>query len=429
MKKYPNMRDSKIAWIGEIPDHWKPFRQGQICEFVNGYAYSITEFSETGYPIIRIQNLNGGNEFLYSNIKLPKKQFAEKGDLLFAWSATFGPYIWLGPKAAFHYHQWKIIPKKFIDKKFLYYYFQKISNTVKSMSHSGIGMVHMTKAKMEKMPIFLPDFEEQIQISQYLDSKISKIESRINKNLQLIKLLKEKKSTLITQVVTGGLDSKDSMQDLGVDLLKEMPDHWNLKRVKFLKIDQLQYGANDSGETDIENGIRYIRITDIGSDGKLKNKFIKYLEESKARQYLLKDGDILLARSGATVGKGFIYDKSLGKSCFAGYLIRFRPDKEQILPSYFYYLIQSKYYWNFIGSTNIQATIQNVSAEKYSNFYVPLPPLNEQKQILDLLDSKTKKIDSLILKTKNQINKLQEYIYTINSLVITGKIDIRDKVV
>jgi len=89
----------------EIPEEWKVTRQGNVCEFINGYAYSLTEFREKGYPIIRIQNLTGRTDFVYSDVDLPEKQFAEKGDLLFAWSATFGPFIWNESKAAYHYHQ------------------------------------------------------------------------------------------------------------------------------------------------------------------------------------------------------------------------------------------------------------------------------------------------------------------------------------
>ena len=152
----------------EIPKEWKAVSQGKICQFVNGYAYSQSEFRENGYPIIRIQNLTGGKNFVYSDVKLPEKQFALKGDLLFAWSATFGPFIWNGSKAAFHYHQWKVIPNEGIDKIFLYYHFSRIASTIKSMGQSGLGMSHMTKNGIEKMLINLPSSSEQQNIASIL---------------------------------------------------------------------------------------------------------------------------------------------------------------------------------------------------------------------------------------------------------------------
>jgi type I restriction enzyme, S subunit len=211
MKKYLTIEDSGIDWLGEIPKHWEKSRQGWVCEFINGYAYSEKEFTDSGYPIIRIQNLNGGKNFLFSNLDLPEKQFANRGDLLFAWSATFGPYIWEGPKASFHYHQWKVVPKNKLDKKFMYYYLDKISNVVKSMSHSGIDMVHMTKTKMDKLPIFLPDINDQELIAKYLDTETAKIDSLISKIEMQIEKLQELRQSQISSIVTGKIDVRGTI--------------------------------------------------------------------------------------------------------------------------------------------------------------------------------------------------------------------------
>ena len=147
-----------VEYLGKkikIPEDWEKIEQKNVCEFVNGYAFSESEFADSGYKIIRIQNLTGGKTFVYSNVKLPEKQFAIKGDLLFTWSATFSPFIWDGEKSAFHYHQWKIIPKPLNDKMFLYYHFEQVASTIKNMGQSGLGMFHITKAGMEKFPILM----------------------------------------------------------------------------------------------------------------------------------------------------------------------------------------------------------------------------------------------------------------------------------
>jgi len=139
---------------------------------------------------------------------------------------------------------------------------------------------------------------------------------------------------------------------------------------------------------------------------------------------LLKDGDILFARSGATVGKTFKYKDSWGKCCYAGYLIKMTPDKKKILPDFLYYFVQSNSYTEWKDSIFWQATIQNISAEKYKNFIVCYPALEVQKEIVAFLDRETAKIDDITKKVETQIGKLQEYRQALISNAVTGKIKV-----
>ena len=211
------------------------------------------------------------------------------------------------------------------------------------------------------------------------------------------------------------------MKDSGIDWIGEIPEHWGGKRLKFLSKERLQYGANESGDINVDEGIRYIRITDIDDSGKLKNNYPKFLNKEEAKDYLLEEGDVLLARSGATVGKTLLYEKSMGECCFAGYLIRFRANDE-ILSRLFYYYTQSKSYWSFINSNLIQATIQNFSAERYNEIFFPYAiSLDEQHQISDFLDTENCKVDKEILSNQKLIKLLQEKKQSvINHAVIQG---------
>jgi type I restriction enzyme S subunit len=168
------------------------------------------------------------------------------------------------------------------------------------------------------------------------------------------------------------------------------------------------YGANEAAVLDDRNLPRYIRITDVKADGTLHDDTFRSLEEDVAAPFLLNDGDILLARSGATVGKSFQYLASWGRAAYAGYLIRFRPDKDVIYPRFANYYFQTGCYWASINSTLVQATIENFSAEKYKDLKLPLPPPAEQQQIAAFLDWKTGQIDSLIARKKELLEKLKE---------------------
>jgi type I restriction enzyme S subunit len=192
------------------------------------------------------------------------------------------------------------------------------------------------------------------------------------------------------------------------DWLGALPKRWSRRRLRFAAAEPLMYGANEAAVLDDRSLPRYIRITDVKADGTLHDDTFRSLEEDVAAPFLLNDGDILLARSGATVGKSFQYLASWGRAAYAGYLIRFRPDKDVVFPRFANYYFQTGYYWACINSTLIQATIENFSAEKYKDLNLPLPPQDEQQQIAAFLDWKTGQIDALIARKKELLEKLKE---------------------
>lgn len=214
------------------------------------------------------------------------------------------------------------------------------------------------------------------------------------------------------------------MKDSGVEWLGEIPKHWDTKRLKFLIAEPLKYGANEAAELTDPDLPRYIRITDVNDDGSLRDETFRSLPEEIANQYLLADGDILLARSGATVGKTFIYKPNWGVAAYAGYLIRARM-AETMNADFAYQFLQSGCYWQWLNSIFIQATIQNVSAEKYANLVFPVPPLAEQIAIINALKKLLGKIDSQRERVELVLHRLQEYRSALITNAVTGKIDVR----
>lgn len=179
-------------------------------------------------------------------------------------------------------------------------------------------------------------------------------------------------------------------------------------RLRFLLSTPLMYGASESGVEFDGNLPRYIRITDIRPDGTLDPDKAVSLPPDKAKPYLLNDLDVLLARSGATVGKAFLYRSNAGEACFAGYLIRARCDQRRMLPEYLSYYLQSAGYWNFINRSALQVTIQNVSAELYKEISVTHPSVEQQKKVVAYLDEQTTKIDRLMEMRRRQMALLME---------------------
>jgi type I restriction enzyme S subunit len=213
------------------------------------------------------------------------------------------------------------------------------------------------------------------------------------------------------------------MKASGVEWLDAIPDYWTFTRLKFVKRGAFTYGANEAAELDDPNLPRFIRITDLKDDGTLREDTFRSLSEETAASYILEDGDFLFARSGATVGKAFMYSQRWGRACFAGYLIRMRPDHRKVLPTFLKYFVKSKRYEDAVKEVSIQATIQNVSAEKYANFWMPLPPIPEQQQIAAFLDRKTAELDAVIRLKERQLELLAEKRQALISQAVTRGLD------
>lgn len=163
------------------------FRFGDICEVLNGRAYKQNELLPSGkYPVLRVGNFFSSDKWYYSDMELPDNKYCDNDDLLFAWSASFGPKIWTGGKVIYHYHIWKLIPNPIIaDKYYLYYWLLNSVNRLTAGTHGSV-MAHMTKGDMENQQISLPTIENQKKISSVLCKIDKKIElnNAINNNLE-----------------------------------------------------------------------------------------------------------------------------------------------------------------------------------------------------------------------------------------------------
>ena len=153
----------------DIPDTWRWVRLSEIATLYNGRAYKQAELLSAGkWKILRVGNLFTNNEWYYSNLDLDENKYCDNGDLLFAWSASFGPHIWRGEKVIYHYHIWKITHSEYVEKRFLYFLLLNDTIQVKEDAH-GSTMQHTTKAGMEQRIFPLPPLAEQKRIVEKLD--------------------------------------------------------------------------------------------------------------------------------------------------------------------------------------------------------------------------------------------------------------------
>ena len=420
------MKQSGIDWIGEIPDDWKISKAKTILrnKSIKNHpdAEVLSLYRDLG---IVPKNSRDDNHNVTSDDTASYK-FVQKGELVLNKMKT-----WQGSLAVSDY-EGIVSPAYYvceftnqeIDKKYIHYLlrnkmyaqeFERLSTGLR------VGQWDLNIDDFLNTPIVYPPKKAtQQRIAEYLDSKCAQIDSIIEESKKSIEEYKAWKQSVIYEAVTGkNLNCKK--KGSGIEWIGKIPENYKLIRLKFLLKEKLQYGANSSGIEFSLDLPRYIRITDIKDSKTLYDENKLSLSEEDAKDYILDDNDILFARSGATSGKCFIYKKGIGKATFAGYLIRAKIDETKLLPNFLVLYTMTKAYEEWKNQVCIQATIQNISAEKYVNLIVPVPPLSEQESIAKMLDSKCAQIDSLIAEKESLITDLTEYKKSLIFEVVTGK--------
>lgn len=427
MRRYESYKDSGVEWLGEVPHCWDVKKVKNIFHLIvepavkNNQCELLSVYTDIGVKP-RAELEERGNKASTTD----GYWIVKKGDIvvnkLLAWMGAIGLSEYDGVTSP----AYDILrPHQQINGKFFHYLFRTplCLSEFKKNSRGIMDMrLRLYFEELGNIYIPFPSYQEQQKIAQFLDDKTAKIDQAVDLAEKQIALLKEHKQILIQNAVTRGLNPDVPLKDSGVEWLGDVPAHWDIKRLKFMLSEKLKYGANESAESDDPEQPRYIRITDIDEQGNLKDDTFKSLEFEKAKDYLLNVNDILLARSG-TVGKSYLYKENLKNfACYAGYLIRVRLEQKKFNAEFVNYYFQSIGYWNWIKSVNIQATIQNVSAEKYNDFLLSVPNLQEQATIVDYLDQKTAKIDQAIALKTAHIEKLKEYKSVLINDVVTGKV-------
>lgn len=203
LNRSAKMKSSNIEWIGDIPSHWDCCKQKYVIQLINGRAYKDSEFEENGkYRILRVGNLLSNSKWYTSSLELEEDKYCQEGDLLYAWSMSYGPIIWSGEKVIYHYHIWKTKLQESIDTKFAYYYFVALSNNIRAEAHATT-MGFVTMQSMNNSYIAYPGIDEQREIAAYLDEQCKRIEELIAEKQALIADLETYKKSLVYETVTG----------------------------------------------------------------------------------------------------------------------------------------------------------------------------------------------------------------------------------
>ena len=360
-------------------------RLGDVATYINGYAFKPSDWSDTGLPIIRIQDLTGNSyQANRYNGEYSSKYEVNNGDVLISWSASLGIYVWHGEKALLNQHIFKVVfNKEEISKNFFVYQVENILEKAASEAH-GATMKHLTKPVFDALPFYLPSIEEQRRIAATLDKVTDLISKRRQQLDKLDELVKARFVEMFGDPATN-------------------PKGWDKGTIRDV-VTEVKYGTSKPA---VEGGTyKYLRMGNITYDGHLDLTDLKYIDvpESELDKCTVKKGDVLFNRTNSKelVGKTCVYnlDETM---VIAGYIIRVRVNN-RVLPEYLSAVLNSSYGKKTLAEMCKAIVGQaNINAQELQNIQIVIPPLELQYEFLKVIQ----KIEKINLPISRSLEKLQ----------------------
>ncbi|MBU0673144.1 MAG: restriction endonuclease subunit S [Proteobacteria bacterium] len=445
-QSYPEYKDSGVEWLGNVPLVWKVLPLKFVSENrVKDGPHETPKFIDEGVPFFSVDSIQD-HQLIFEGCRYispdDHKRFSlkclpKKGDVLLGKAASVGKVAYVDTEREFNV--WSplavITPQNGNLGKFIFYSFQSAglqaqcdifsnSNTQKNLSMQVI----------DNLTFALPSIGEANHIANFLDHETAKIDTLIEKQQQLIKLLKEKRQAVISHAVTKGLNPEAPTRNSGVEWLGDVPEHWRIvRRIKFISSLKGRLGWQ---------GLKADEYIDEGpyvlSSAHFSNYIIQWdacphvsLERYKLDSNIqLAEGDILLMKDGAALGKLAYVDNLPGKACLNSHLLLFRPVKKNgemsYIPKFMFYFMQTDLFQDYVKVNGTGATFLGISQQAVGNYRLAFPPQTEQQEIVDYLEMETFKLDSLEEKQRQMMNLLQERRTALISAAVTGKIDVRN---
>ncbi|WP_180108174.1 restriction endonuclease subunit S [Acinetobacter sp. YH12085] len=408
---YAEYKDSEVEWLGEIPSHWKLTRLKFLAKIRNGQDYKHVE-TETGFPV-----MGSGGQFTFSSTYM-----FDRPSVLLGRKGTIDKPLYIDEPFWTVDTMYYTEVNKDIDVKYFYY----LSKTILFNRYStNTALPSMTQENLNNFEFSVPpSVFERNQIRNFLDHETTKIDHLIEKQQQLIELLKEKRQAVISHAVTKGLDPNVPMKDSGVEWLGAVPEHWEVS--KFGYISQVVRGGSPrpAGDPTLFNGdySPWVTVAEITKDDELYLTSTETFLTKKGSEQcrVFKAGTLLLSNSGATLGvpKILCIDANANDG-----VVGFEQLQIDIEFAYYYLSILT----NDLRERVKQGSGQpNLNTDIVKNISIAIPPLSEIQLIVTEIKGQVEKFVSLIQKAERQILLMQERRTALISAAVTGKIDVRN---
>ncbi|WP_418509232.1 restriction endonuclease subunit S [Corallibacter sp.] len=427
IQRYESYKNFGVEWLGDIPEHWETLANKYIFQLKkNQVGKKAEDFDLLSLTLkgVVIRNLEDGGKF---PADFDTYQEVKKGDFVFClFDVEETPRcVGLSNYEGMITGAYTVMEvSENFDRNFLYYFYLNL-DADKRLKPLYTGLRNtISKDNFFAFKTFIPPLPEQTAIAQFLDDKTTKIDQAIAIKQQQIALLKERKQILIHKAVTRGLDDTVILKDSGVEWIGEIPAHWEVKPLRH--IGKTQNGLSKGGEY-FGTGFPFLTYSDVYNNRELPYNLSGLAETSyeERKQFSVKSGDVFFTRTSETVddiGFSSTCFESVENGTFAGFLIRFRPNKNVLDMGFSkFYFSSSTHRPFFVGQMNLVIRA-SLSQDHLKQMPILLPPLSEQKEIAYYIETASAKIETAISLKEKEINKLQEYKSSLINSVVTGKV-------
>jgi type I restriction enzyme, S subunit len=437
MRKYPKYKASGVEWFNEIPISWgfeKIKFQGKV---VSGSTPETSKPEFWGGEIVWATPVDFGadsQKYIYtSGRKITKDglnniggKLVPKGAVVISSRAPIGLVGLAGVDLVTNQGCKSIIPKKVIGE-YLFFCLKEFSIVLENLGNETI-FAELSIGTLKNFTLPVPTIPEQHAIVRFLDYKTGQIDRFIASRQKQIELLKEQLHFKINEAITKGINQKAKFKPTDIKYVPEIPEHWDIRKFKGLT-SILTCGVAATPEYIEESeGVAFLSAQncrpfamDLSKYSYIKPALHKQLTKYKKPQ----KGDVLVTRVGAGIGQACIIDTDLEFSVYVS-LTHIRPNQE-ILSEYIVYFFNTEYCYQLNHEGTVVGGGQgNLNVKNVERYRIPLPPIDEQKEIIAYLDNYRIEMDSLISKYQKQIDLMQEYRTSLISQAVTGKIDVRE---
>lgn len=406
-------KPSGIPWLGEVPAHWEVKRLKHVAKLRSGEAITIDAIEEEGaYPVFGGNGLRGFTE-----------GYTHEGDyaLIGRQGALCGNVNYAHGKFWASEHAVVCHPVSEVDHLWLGELLRSMNLGQYSQSAAQPGLA---VERIEALLIPVPPLPEQRAIAAFLDERTARIDALVARKRRLVQLLKEKRQALITRAVTRGLDPKAKMKESGVPWLGVVPEGWGVKPLR--SVGTFQNGIS-AGADYFGSGYPFVNYKDVYQWPSLPEQVEGLANSTDIDQerYSVREGDIFFTRTSETneeIGFASTCLRTMEHATFSGFLIRVRPHRGLLAPNFSKHFFRSDVHRAFFVKEMNLVTRASLGQELLKRLPVLLPPVNEQVAIAEFLDDRLNRIDDLVTKVEQAVERLQEYRTALISAAVTGKV-------
>jgi type I restriction enzyme S subunit len=440
--RYPAYRDSGVEWLGSVPEHWEVLRLKYACEV---FPSNVDKHTRDDEPPVHLCNYTDVyyNERITADMPFMAATASEEqvarftlraGDTIITKDSETADDIAIAayvpedlPGVVCGYHLSMVRPKGSTCGAFVKRWFDSLYAKARfAVAANGLTRVGLGQYAIDNVEMAFPPPHEQEAIATFLDRETAKIDALVGEQEKLIAVLKEKRQAVISQAVTRGLDSTVPMKDSGVEWLGEVPEHWEVRRIASISTKITNGYVGPTRDILVEDGVRYLQSLHIKNNRiDFHQPYFVTEEWSRVHQKsILHHGDVLIVQTGDIGQVAVVPPEYDGCNCHA--LIIVSPAESVLKGEWLAGVLDSDYGLHSLLSIQTGALHPHLNCGNVRDIYIPLPPLNEQGEILEFLNSRLKGFASLISEAEALISLLRERRTGLISAAVTGQIDVRN---